>query len=165
MKSPGGGAAPRKRAAPSPFLKNLAYAGFMRLRRAGTDLDVDAVVAKALPPSVELDRFRLSRRQIHSGRGTELDPVRQMDLDANLRDCRVRRVLDRAAEHTLRAVVADDQPDPCANFRGRLRYRILRTGFTRLAPLLFGSMHLAGCRRSAIAVDGGDGGGDGEDSQ
>ena len=91
---------------------------------------MDAVVGESLPPSVELDGFRLSRRQIHSGRGTELDTVRQMDFYTNLCDCRIRRVLDRAAEHLLRAVVADDQPDPGTNLRGRLRYRILRTGFT-----------------------------------
>ena len=45
------------------------------LRRAGTDLDVDAEVSERLPPSVEFDGFRLSRRQIDVGCGPELDTV------------------------------------------------------------------------------------------
>ena len=41
----------------------------------GPDLDVDAEVSERLPPSVEFDGFRLSRRQIDVGRGPEFDTV------------------------------------------------------------------------------------------
>ena len=58
-----------------PWDGDLRSARLGNLRRAGTDLDVDAEVSERLPPSVEFDGFRLSRRQIDVGRGPELDTV------------------------------------------------------------------------------------------
>ena len=73
--------------------------------------------------------FVLSRRQIRPARGTKLDSVRQMDLGTNLRDCRRRRVPDRAGEHLTRAVVVDNQLDPATGLPGRVRRRVPCAGF------------------------------------
>ena len=47
-----------------------------KLRRTGAKLNVNGEPREGLPASIKLNGVRLSRRQIHSGGGAELDAVR-----------------------------------------------------------------------------------------
>ena len=96
--------------------------GSTRLR---SKLDVHAPRGEAPAAGVEFDLVHLPGRQVHPGGRAEFDPVRQVDLDTDVRDGAVRRVGDRSGEPCLPAVVLHDQIDAAPTLAGGVGQSVL----------------------------------------